>query len=51
MHDVLEAAGTNGNFYPSKLGLVGGHCIGVGSHYLFKKAQELVTIQIWQVEE
>lgn len=28
-HAVLEAAGTKWNFLPFKLGLVGGHCIGV----------------------
>jgi UDP-N-acetyl-D-glucosamine/UDP-N-acetyl-D-galactosamine dehydrogenase len=37
---VLEAAGTKWNFLKFQPGLVGGRCIGVGSYYLAKKAQE-----------
>jgi len=32
--EVLEAAATKWNFLPLRPGLVGGHCIGVDSHYL-----------------
>ena len=32
--DVLEAAGTKGNFLPFRPGMVGGHCIGVDPYYL-----------------
>ncbi len=39
-NEVLEAAGTKWNFLKFKPGLVGGHCIGVGSYYLAQKAQE-----------
>ena len=38
---VLEAAGTKWNFLRFKPGLVGGHCIGVGPHYLTHKAEAL----------
>ena len=33
-YDVLEAASTKWNFLDFKLGLVGGHCIGVDPYYL-----------------
>ena len=36
---VLEAAGTKWNFLPFRLGLVGGHCIGVDPYYLTHKAE------------
>jgi len=39
--EVLEAAGTKWNFLPLRLGLVGGHCIGVDPYYLTYKAQQL----------
>ncbi|HSZ32496.1 MAG TPA: nucleotide sugar dehydrogenase [Puia sp.] len=39
-NEVLEAAGTKWNFLKFKPGLVGGHCIGVGSYYLARKAEE-----------
>jgi UDP-N-acetyl-D-glucosamine/UDP-N-acetyl-D-galactosamine dehydrogenase len=39
-NEVLEAAGTKWNFLKFKPGLVGGHCIGVGSYYLAQKAHE-----------
>jgi UDP-N-acetyl-D-glucosamine/UDP-N-acetyl-D-galactosamine dehydrogenase len=39
--EVLHAAGTKWNFLPFRLGLVGGHCIGVDPYYLTHKAQEL----------
>ena len=32
--DVLNAASTKWNFLPVKPGLVGGHCVGMASHYL-----------------
>ncbi len=38
--EALEAAGTKWNFLPFKPGLVGGHCIGVVSHYLIQKAMK-----------
>jgi UDP-N-acetyl-D-galactosamine dehydrogenase len=40
-HQVLEAAGTKWNFLPYRLGLVGGHCIGVDPYYLTYKADSL----------
>lgn len=40
-HAVLESASTKWNFLPFKLGLVGGHCIGVDPYYLAQKAQEV----------
>jgi UDP-N-acetyl-D-galactosamine dehydrogenase len=40
-YEVLEAAGTKWNFLKFKLGLVGGHFIGVDPYYLAQKAQEL----------
>ncbi len=40
-HDVLEAVGTKWNFLKYKLGLVGGHCIGVDPYYLAHKAESL----------
>src|SRR5690606_24174534 len=39
--EVLEAAGTKGNFLPFRPGLVGGHCICVDPYYLTYKAQEI----------
>ncbi|UCF94218.1 MAG: nucleotide sugar dehydrogenase [Desulfobacterales bacterium] len=39
--EVLEAAGTKWNFHPFRLGLVGGHCIGVDPYYLTVKAEAL----------
>lgn len=36
--DVLKAASTKWNFQPYFPGLVGGHCIGVDSHYLIHQA-------------
>ena len=39
--DVLEAAGSKWNFLPFRLGLVGGHCIGVDPYYLTHKAEEV----------
>src|SRR3984957_9454354 len=39
--EVLEAAGTKGNFLPFTPGLVGGHCIGVDPYYLTARAEEL----------
>lgn len=38
--DVLDAASTKWNFHRYYPGLVGGHCIGVDSHYLTYKAVE-----------
>jgi UDP-N-acetyl-D-galactosamine dehydrogenase len=38
---VLQAAGTKWGFLPFRLGLVGGHCIGVDPHYLTHKATEI----------
>lgn len=38
---VLKAAGTKWNFLPFRLGLVGGHCIGVDPYYLTHKAQSI----------
>ena len=35
--DVLQAAGTKWNFLPFRLGLVGGHCIGVDPFYIAHK--------------
>ena len=40
-NDVLEAAGTKWNFLKFKLGLVGGHCIGVDPYYLTHKAEKI----------
>ena len=37
--DILEAANTKWNFLSFKLGLVGGHCIGVDPYYLTYKSQ------------
>jgi UDP-N-acetyl-D-galactosamine dehydrogenase len=39
--NVLDAAGTKWNFLRFKLGLVGGHCIGVDPYYLTHKAEML----------
>jgi len=39
--EVLKAAGTKWNFLPFQPGLVGGHCIGVDTHYLTYKAKQL----------
>ncbi|WP_168406437.1 Vi polysaccharide biosynthesis UDP-N-acetylglucosamine C-6 dehydrogenase TviB [Acinetobacter indicus] len=39
--EVLKAAGTKWNFLPFRLGLVGGHCIGVDLYYLTHKAQSI----------
>ncbi len=39
--DVLEAAGTKGNFLPFRPGLVGGHCIGVDPYYLMHKSESV----------
>ena len=39
--EVLEAAGTKGNFLKFSPGLVGGHCIGVDPYYLTHKAKTL----------
>lgn len=41
INEVLEAAKTKWNFLPFKPGLVGGHCIGVDSHYLAYKAMQV----------
>lgn len=38
--DVLKA-GTKWNFLPFRLGLVGGHCIGVDPYYLTHKAESI----------
>ncbi|MFD1707820.1 nucleotide sugar dehydrogenase [Siminovitchia sediminis] len=38
-HDVLAAAKTKWNFIPLSPGLVGGHCIGVDTHYLIHKSK------------
>ncbi|CAF4026856.1 unnamed protein product [Rotaria sp. Silwood1] len=40
-NDVLEAARTKWNFSSYRPGLVGGHCVGVNTHYLIYKAYEL----------
>lgn len=39
--EVLEAAGSKWNFLPFRLGMVGGHCIGVDPYYLTHKAEEV----------
>jgi len=39
-YDVLEAAGTKGNFLNFTPCLVGGHCIGVDPYYLTHKAKQ-----------
>ncbi len=39
--NVLEAAGSKWNFLPFRLGLVGGHCIGVDRYYLTWKAESV----------
>lgn len=39
--EVINAAATKWNFIPYMPGLVGGHCIGVDSHYLRYRANEL----------
>lgn len=39
--EVLEAAGTKGNFLKFEPGLVGGHCIGVDPYYLAHKAESV----------
>lgn len=41
IHDVIKAASTKWNFAKVYPGLVGGHCIGVDSYYLLKKANDL----------
>jgi UDP-N-acetyl-D-galactosamine dehydrogenase len=38
--EVLEAAGTKWNFLPFRLGLVGGHCIGIDPYYLTYRAEQ-----------
>lgn len=39
--EVINAASSKWNFIPFRPGLVGGNCIGVGSHYLTHLAQNL----------
>ena len=41
IYDVIKAASTKWNFARVYPGLVGGHCIGVDSYYLLKKANDL----------
>lgn len=41
MQAVLDAAGTKWHFLPFRLGLVGGHCIGVDPYYLTHKAEAI----------